>query len=80
MVMKESGRDLITDLSFDSPFDNRGFILTPGHDDDLLGLFDCVDAHGDGGFGHVIQPVEGFGGVAPRKSVEVDEPSAAVDG
>lgn len=78
--MKESRRDLVRELSFDCPFHNGCFVLGPGHDDDLLGLFDCVDPHGDCGFGHEIQSVEGFGSVTSCQSMEIDESSATVDG
>src|SRR5690606_5293195 len=52
----------------------------PGDEDDAARLEDRADAHGERWAGRVFEPAEGFGGVAARGGVELDEARAGVGG
>ncbi len=78
--MQKSWRDVVGDLAFNWSFDNIGFALGPGHDDDFFSLLDGVDTHANGRFRDIIDSLEGLWSIFSGDSVEVNEPSAAVDG
>ena len=63
---------------FDGPLHDRRLVLAEGHDDDLAGLEDGADAHGQGLVRHVLLAEEAAGGVAARHRIERDQARAAV--
>ena len=48
MLLQDRCRDLLGDMSLHSLPDDRGLIDAPSHQDDLAGIEDRPDAHGDG--------------------------------
>ena len=57
--LEVGGRHLPRDFALDHALDDRGLLLAPGHQDDLLGAHDGADAHRDSHLGRVLQSEEG---------------------
>ena len=78
VILKEARGDRGGDGAFDGLGDDGGLALAEGHEDDLAGVEDRADAHGDGAGGHVLDAEEVAGGVHAGELVEPDHAGPAV--
>ena len=73
MLLQDAGGCLLGDVALDNLLDDLGLVLAPGHEDNLLGLHDGVDAHGDGHLGDVVDRREELGLCLDGVEGELDE-------
>src|SRR5207248_9603436 len=77
MLLEEAGGDRLGGQILAGLLDDAGLALAEGQDEDLAGVEDVADAHGQGLDRHVLLAEEAGGGVAAGHRVERHQPRAA---
>src|SRR5437868_12580967 len=78
VLLQETGRNRIRHFAFDGALYDGGLVLTESENDNLPGLHDCTDAHGQSLLRHVLFAEKIARRITPRYGIERGQARTAV--